>query len=52
MAMVKYKGMAWDVDSNGHACIITPGIPAATETAVPKKRLERQIAKALSADTQ
>jgi len=44
MAAVQYKNKQWDVDGEGVACIIRPGIPTATTTQVPKESMEREIA--------
>ena len=47
MASVKTKkGRHWDVDGDGCAVVITPGIPTAKTEKVPAKRIDREITRA------
>jgi hypothetical protein len=40
---VTIKRRVWDVDENGVACIIVPGIPAQVVTLVPSTQMDREI---------
>lgn len=40
---VYYRGRLWDVNGDGVACIVTPGLPASTETPVPSSQMDKEI---------
>lgn len=42
---VTVKNRKWDVDVNGVACVITPGMPAQVVTPVNSDQLDREIAR-------
>ena len=43
---VEHKGKQWDVDGDGVAVIVSPGIPTATTKQIKSKRLDKEIARA------
>ena len=45
MAAVKINNMQWDVDDDGCAVTIVPGIPTATVTKVPCAMMDKRIAR-------
>lgn len=46
MPPVNYRGVTWDVDGGGVACIIEPGHPTSNETQCPSSRLDKEIQQA------
>jgi len=40
---VTIRNRKWAVDGDGCACLITPGMPAQVETAVPSARMDSEI---------
>lgn len=40
---VEHKGKQWDVDGDGVAVIVSPGIPTATTKQINSKRLDKEI---------
>ena len=45
MAAVAIRNKQWDVDGDGVACLITPGIPTSTMTQIPSAQMDRVIAR-------
>lgn len=42
---VEHKGKQWDVDKDGVAILVIPGIPTATTKQIRSKRLDKELAR-------